>query len=151
MAAMLDKIRNYDNVVKQLDDAKALIAVHENTIKSLEAKPAEFENAITEATNKISALETQLAEVKGQNEEFSKALNKAAEEKKSEVEKTRQSVEAIASAKAQQQLAEVGVQPVETSKTDAANQAPVMTRAEFDKMSDGAKQDFFRKGGKIKG
>lgn len=151
MATILEKVRGFDEQAKQLEDAKALIAVHENTIAALESKPAELESAVTEATNKIVDLEAKLADLKSQNEELSNALTKAANEKKVEIEKAKQSVEAIASAKAQQQLAEVGVQPVETSKSDAANQAPVMARAEFDKMSDGAKQNFFRKGGKIKG
>lgn len=147
--SFFEKGRRYDQVAKERDDALSLIAVHENTIKTLEAavgKPAELEAAVTEASGKIVSLEAALKEQKDLNATMAEALKKAADEKAT----AEKSADTKASMIAAQQLAEVGVAPVSVAAgIRPGGENLVMSRASFSQLNPSAQMKFIKSGGKL--
>lgn len=147
--SFFEKGRRYDQVAKERDDALALITVHENTIKALEAsagKPAELEAAVTEASGKIVSLEAALKEQKDLNATMAEGLKKAAGEKAA----AEKSTDEKASRLAAQQLAEVGVAPVAAAAgLKPGGESLVMSRASFNQLTPSARMKFIKSGGKL--
>lgn len=141
MANVIEKVRNYDAVVTERDAALARIT-------DLEARnpAADFEAAITEA-NKLN--ETLTAAINKASSELTAANNRVAELEASAA-KTDEKVEARASILAQQQLASVGVPPVAVVPSESAQGKTItMSRSDWENLSHSARNDFFRKGGKL--